>query len=86
MLVACSFSSICNDGLDLSGRLRSIGEGECIMAKVGQKAQGADIHAKVYVARHGHAPPRSAQAAEKAIETKVRQAGKKICRDWYNQG
>jgi len=49
------------------------------MAQVGIKAQGGHQGNKVYVVRHGHAPVRSANAEEKAIETKVRQAGKKAC-------
>lgn len=51
--------------------------------QVGIKAQGGkQAGEKVFIVRHGHAPPRSAQAAEKAIETQVRQAGKKACQDW----
>lgn len=51
------------------------------MGQVGLKAQGHGGKTKVWVTRHGHAPARSANAAEKAIETKVRQAGKKACRE-----
>ena len=49
--------------------------------KVGIKAQGGHSSCKAHVIRHGHAPPRAAQAEEKAIETKVRQAGKKACQE-----
>ena len=50
--------------------------------KTGIKAQGQDHMAKLMSIRHGHAPRRSCNAQEKAIETKVRQAGKKACRDF----
>jgi hypothetical protein len=50
--------------------------------KVGRKAQGQDHQAKLVSVRHGHGSRRSCNAQEKAIETKVRQAGKKACRDW----
>lgn len=53
------------------------------MAQVGIKAQGGkQMGEKKFIVRHGHAPPRAAQAAEKAIEVAVRQAGKKACQDW----
>lgn len=47
--------------------------------KVGTKAQGQNHRAKLVSVRHGHAPRRSCNAQEKAVETKVRQAGKKEC-------
>ncbi len=50
-------------------------------AQVGRKAQGHGAE-KSWVQRHGHAPKRSYNAAEKAAETKVRQAGKKAARDF----
>jgi hypothetical protein len=46
---------------------------------VGKKAQGQDCLRKLCVQRHGHAPKRSYNAAEKAAETKVRQAGRQAC-------
>ena len=55
------------------------------MAQIGQKAQGQDTNQKRAVIRHGSKRGRSkssVNANEKAIETRVRQAGKKICRDW----
>jgi hypothetical protein len=48
---------------------------------VGKKAQGQDCLRKLVVQRHGHAPRRSYNAAEKAAETKVRQAGRAACRE-----
>ena len=48
---------------------------------VGTKAQGQNCWAKLVTIRHGHAPRRSCNTQEKAIETKVRQAGKKACRE-----
>jgi len=45
------------------------------MGKVGLKAMGAR-RGKVYNARHGHGCKRSCNAAEKALETKVRHQGK----------
>jgi len=54
------------------------------MAQVGWKGQGQD-GSKLCVQRHGHKrgkARRSYNAAEKAAETQVRQASKKICRDW----
>jgi hypothetical protein len=47
----------------------------------GRKAQGQKGH-KSWVQCHGHAPKRSYNAAEKAAETKVRQAGKKAAREY----
>jgi hypothetical protein len=47
------------------------------MPQVGKKAQGQSGAHKVWVVRHGHAPPRAANAQEKAIETRVRREGKK---------
>ena len=55
--------------------------------KVGIKAQGQDALAKLTVQRHGSkrgASRRSYNAAEKAAETKVRQAGKKACREVWS--
>lgn len=49
--------------------------------KVGFKAQGQDVLAKLVNIRHGHSPRRSCNRVEKAVETKVRQAGRKACRD-----
>lgn len=40
--------------------------------------RGCDV--KRWVIRHGHAPSRAANAAEKAIETKVRQEGRREVR------
>lgn len=48
--------------------------------QTGTKAQGQDHMAKMFVIRHGRSGRRIVNAAEKAIETKVRQAGKKACR------
>ena len=48
---------------------------------VGTKAQGQDHRAKLVTIRHGHAPRRSCNSQEKAVETKVRQAGRKACRE-----
>lgn len=53
--------------------------------QTGQKAQGHDVNSKLVVQRHGSKRGNSRhsyRAAEKAAETRVRQAGKKICRDW----
>ncbi len=52
--------------------------------QIGLKGQGQDQNAKVTVMRHGHkrgAARRSYAAAEKAAETRVRQAGRRACRD-----
>lgn len=49
--------------------------------KLGTKAQGQDQWAKLVVIRHGRGSRRAANRAEKAAETKVRQAGKKLCRE-----
>lgn len=49
--------------------------------QTGMKAQGQDVQRKLCVQRHGHAPKRSYNAAEKAAETRVRQAGKRACKD-----
>ena len=52
--------------------------------RIGSKAQGQDVRAKSCVMRHGHkrgASRRSYAAAEKAAETRVRQAGKKACKE-----
>lgn len=48
--------------------------------RVGAKAQGQDIWAKLVNRRHGHGPRRGCNAVEKDAETKVRQAGRKACR------
>jgi hypothetical protein len=45
--------------------------------KTGQKATGQEPYGKLCVIRHGRGSRRGANAAEKAIETRVRQAGKK---------
>lgn len=53
--------------------------------KVGRKAQGGGRNRKMYIQRHGSkrgASRRSYAAAEKAIETVVRQEGKKACQVW----
>lgn len=50
--------------------------------KTGMKAQGQAHLAKLVSIRHGHAPRRSCNAQEKAAETRVRQAGKKACREF----
>lgn len=52
--------------------------------QVGLKGQGQDQYAKLTVQRHGHKRGqgrRSYAAAEKAAETKVRQAGRRACCD-----
>lgn len=53
---------------------------------VGRKAQGQDVNAKLVVQRHGHkrgVSRRSYAAAEKAAETRVRQAARRAIReDW----
>ena len=49
--------------------------------KTGTKAQGQDQWAKLVVIRHGRGSRRAANRAEKAAETKVRQAGKKACQE-----
>ena len=49
--------------------------------KVGTKAQGQDAWAKMFVIRHGRSSRRCCNAAEKAAETKVRQAGRKACQE-----
>ena len=49
--------------------------------KTGTKAQGQDQWAKLVVIRHGRGSRRGCNAAEKAAETRVRQAGKKACRE-----
>jgi hypothetical protein len=43
----------------------------------GKKEQGQRVGAKLYNIRHGHAPRRSCNAAEKAAETTVRHAGRR---------
>jgi hypothetical protein len=49
--------------------------------KVGKKATGQESYAKYCVRRHGtRMTVRAANALEKAIETKVRQAGKREIR------
>lgn len=52
--------------------------------QIGLKAQGQDAYAKLTVQRHGHKrgqSRRSYAAAEKAAETRVRQAGRRACRE-----
>jgi hypothetical protein len=51
-----------------------------MVMKVGKKAQGQDALAKVCSIRHGGGSKRSCNALEKAIETKVRQAGRREIR------
>ncbi len=51
--------------------------------KMGKKAQGQRHLAKLTSIRHGHGSRRGCNAQEKAAETRVRQAGKKICREAY---
>ncbi len=48
----------------------------------GKKAQGQVSGHKMFNIRHGHGPRRGCNAVEKALETKVRQEGKKVCRGW----
>ena len=51
----------------------------------GWKAQGQDWGVKLCVPRHGKCrgkSRRSYNAAEKAAETKVRQAGRKACKEY----
>jgi hypothetical protein len=55
--------------------------GERNTMKIGTKAQGQSAFAKRCVSRHGGGSKRSMNACEKATETKVRQAGKKACRE-----
>jgi hypothetical protein len=52
---------------------------------VGQKAQGADVGTKICNPRHGGGNIRGKNAVEKAAETKVRQGGKKIIRNWKQE-
>ena len=49
---------------------------------VGAKAQGQDIGVKLCNSRHNSYSIRGKNAVEKAAETKVRQSGKKIIRNW----
>ncbi len=50
--------------------------------KVGSKAQGQEQYGKFFVSRHGsRMTKRAANALEKTLETKVRQAGKKECQE-----
>lgn len=49
--------------------------------QTGTKAQGQDARAKSYVMNHGHASARKHRAETKAVEAKVRQAGRKACRE-----
>lgn len=51
--------------------------------QVGKKAQGQDHLAKLVNRRHGHGPRRGCNAVEKAAETKVRQAGRRACREGF---
>jgi hypothetical protein len=51
------------------------------MAK-GWRASGVKaVGEKLYNVRHGHGPVRGRNAVDKAIETRVRQAGKREVRD-----
>lgn len=54
---------------------------EVTKMKIGKKGTGQESMAKICVIRHGGAPKRARNAEEKAIETRVRQAGRKACRD-----
>jgi hypothetical protein len=49
--------------------------------RIGKKAQGQNVNAKLVVQRHGHAKPRSYNRCEKAAETRVRQAGRREIRE-----
>jgi hypothetical protein len=50
--------------------------------KVGKKGTGQEHLAKMLIKRHGsRASVRGCNALEKAIETRVRRAGKKECRE-----
>ena len=49
--------------------------------RVGRKAQGHRGCDKLCVQRHGHSNKRSYNAAEKAIETRVRHQGKQECQE-----
>lgn len=48
--------------------------------KVGKKEQGQE-GSKMVVIRHGRASRRAVNRIEKALEVKVRQAGRKACRE-----
>ena len=48
--------------------------------KIGKKAQGQEQMAKMCNVRHGHGPKRGCNAVEKAIETRVRHAGRREIR------
>lgn len=54
--------------------------------RTGKKAQGQDALAKLCVIRHGNGSRRGCNAAEKAIETRVRQAGKREARRQLAEG
>lgn len=49
--------------------------------RTGTKAQGQRHMAKLVSIRHGHGSRRGCNAQEKAAETKVRQEGRKVCRE-----
>lgn len=49
--------------------------------RIGQKAQGQPVNEKWCNARHGHGPRRGCNAVEKAAETRVRQAGRRVIRE-----
>jgi hypothetical protein len=49
--------------------------------KVGKKVQGQEVGSKMVVIRHGRASRRAVNRIEKALESKVRQAGRKACRE-----
>jgi hypothetical protein len=54
-----------------------------IMAQHGTKGQGQSHQGKLVVARHNSKmSKRAANALEKAHETRVRQASKKLCREY----
>lgn len=49
------------------------------MAGRGQKAQGQDAYAKLCVPRHRVLSRATADACERAAETRVRQSGRRAC-------
>ena len=56
------------------------------MAGTGKKAQGQPHPiGKLVVPRHSKAGKRGLRACEKAVETTLRQAGKKFIRNWKKE-
>lgn len=53
------------------------------MAGRGQKAQGQDAYSKLCVPRHRVLSRQTADACERAAETRVRQAGRAACDAGY---